>query len=149
MPKNPNLEICLVDDDIMCLNLYRQLLQQLGYSNIELFDNGQDCLDSLEKLAPDVEFSRIITWRASTGCEVLKKIKAFNKVIIVLFISGHEDVETAMCNTMKQGAVDYLLKGIAGPGKNEEVMERVEELVPAAHPDQQEKEIHFFQKLFS
>jgi DNA-binding NtrC family response regulator len=145
MLTKPNLGICLVDDDVLCLNLYRQLLKQLGYSDIELFDNGQDCLDSLEKLAPDVIFLDY-NMEGLNGMEVLKRIKQFNKDIIVLFISGHENLETAI-NTMKQGAVDYLLKASLGPEKMREVMERVEGLVPEDSGARKKKSL--FQKLFS
>src|SRR5882724_635681 len=128
MATKPDLSICLVDDDLMCLNLYRQLLKQLGYSNIELFDNGQECLDNLDKLHPDVIFLDY-NMEGLNGMDVLKRIKQFNKNIIVLFISGNENLETAI-STMRQGAVDYLLKASLGPEKMKEVMERVENLVP-------------------
>ncbi len=145
MATNPELNICLVDDDVMCLNLYRQLLKQLGYLSIDLFDNGQDCLDSLEKLHPNVIFLDY-NMEGLNGMEVLKKIKEFNKDIIVLFISGHESVETAT-SAMKQGAVDYLLKASLGPEKMKEVMERVEGLVPEEAGAKKKKP--FFKKLFS
>src|SRR5882724_2536707 len=145
MPNKLNLEICLVDDDVMCLNLYKQLLKQLGYSNIELFDNGQDCLDNMEKVHPDVIFLDY-NMEGLNGMEVLTKIKQFDKDIIVLFISGHENLETAI-NAMKQGAVDYLLKASLGPEKMREVMERVENLVPVQAGTKKTKS--FFQKLFS
>jgi len=145
MPTNPDLNICLVDDDVLCLNLYKQLLKQLGYLNIELYDNGQDCLDNLEKLHPDVIFLDY-NMEGLNGMEVLKRIKAFNAAIVVLFISGHEDVEVAI-NTMKQGAVDYLLKASLGPEKMKGVMDRVEGLVPKDAGVKKKKT--FFKKLFS
>ena len=145
MSKNLNLNICLVDDDVMCLNLYKQLLKQLGYSNIELFDNGHDCLESLPKSHPDVIFLDY-NMEGLNGMEVLKRIKAFDQNIIVLFISGQEDIQVAI-NTMKHGAVDYLIKSSLSPDKMREVMERVGNLKPEGTSAKPKKS--FFQKIFS
>jgi len=145
MLKNLNLEICLVDDDVLCLNLYKQFLKQLGYSNIELFDNGVDCLERLPKMHPDVIFLDY-NMEGLNGMEVLKRIKEFDKNIVVLFISGQEDIEVAI-NTMKHGAVDYLLKASLSTDKLREVMERVENLRPEGEGIKPKKS--FFQKIFS
>jgi len=146
MLKNLNLSICLVDDDVLCLNLYRQFLKQLGYSNIELFDNGHDCLESLSKTHPDVIFLDY-NMEGLNGMEVLKRIKEFDKNIVVLFISGQEDIQLAI-NTMKHGAVDYLIKSSLSTDKLREVMERVENLVPEGAAAAKPKK-SFFKKMFS
>jgi DNA-binding NtrC family response regulator len=129
----------------MCLNLYKQLLKQLGYSSIELYDNGIDCLESLPKTHPDVIFLDY-NMEGLNGMDVLKKIKEFDKNIIVLFISGQEDIQVAI-NTMKHGAVDYLVKSSLSPDKMREVMERVENLKPEGAGAKPKKS--FFQKIFS
>lgn len=139
-----HLKICIVDDDVMCLNLYRQFLLQLGYTNIEIFDNGADCLDNLEELHPDVVFLDYYM-EEMNGIDVLKKIKKFDPSIIVLFISGQENIEVAI-NAMKQGAVDYIVKSSLTPDRMKEIMERLEEfalLKPAAGKKS------FFRKMFS
>lgn len=143
MPKN--LNIFLVDDDVLCLNLYKQLLKQLGYSSIEIFDNGTDCLESLPGTHPDVIFLDY-NMEGLNGMEVLKRIKEFDKNIIVLFISGQEDIQVAI-NTMKHGAVDYLIKSSLSPDKMREVMTRVENLVPESAGTKTKKS--FFKKIFS
>ena len=139
-----HLKICLVDDDLMCLNLYRQFLLQLGYTNIEIFDNGTDCLDNLEELHPDVIFLDY-NMEEMNGIDVLKKIKHFDPSIIVLFISGQENIEVAI-NAMKQGAVDYIVKASLTPDRMKEIMERLEQL-STAQPKADKKS--FFKKMFS
>lgn len=145
MPKNTNLHICLVDDDVLCLNLYKQFFKQLGYTNIDLFDNGHDCLESLPEMHPDVIFLDY-NMEGLNGMDVLKKIKEFDKNIVVLFISGQEDIEVAI-NTMKHGAVDYLIKSSLSTDKLREVMERVESLKPEGSTAKPKKS--FFKKIFS
>lgn len=145
MPKNTNLHICLVDDDVLCLNLYKQFMKQLGYTNIELFDNGHDCLESLPEMHPDVIFLDY-NMEGLNGMDVLKKIKEFDKNIVVLFISGQEDIQVAI-NAMKQGAVDYLVKSSLSTDKLREVMDRVEDLKPEGAVAKPKKS--FFKKIFS
>lgn len=144
MSVNNNLKICLVDDDIMCLNLYKQFLKQLGYSEVEMFDTGSDVLDSLEEIQPDVIFLDY-NMEEMNGVDVLKKIKAFNPNIIVLFISGQEDVQIAV-NAMKYGAMDFLLKASLSPEKMREVMDRVQKVQPVATATVKKS---FFKKMFS
>ena len=55
MDTNNNFKIFLVDDDIFCLNFYRQHLINLGYQDITSFENGSGCLDGLTGL-PDIIF---------------------------------------------------------------------------------------------
>ncbi len=144
MLKNFNLTIFLVDDDVLCLNLYQQFLKQLGYNNVELFDNGNDCLDNLEVLHPNIIFLDY-NMEGMNGIDVLKKIKEFDPTITVLFISGQENIEIAV-NAMKHGALDYIIKSSLDPDRMKEIMEKVESVVPMAEPRHKKS---FFQKLFS
>jgi DNA-binding NtrC family response regulator len=144
MPVNSNLKICLVDDDIMCLNLYKQFLKQLGYTEVELFDTGSDVIDSLDEIHPDVIFLDY-NMEEMNGVDVLKRIKSYNPNIIVLFISGQEDLNVAV-NAMKYGAVDFILKASLNPEKMREIMDRVEAIQPEA-PAPVKKS--FFKKMFS
>jgi two-component system response regulator AtoC len=45
----------------------------------------------------------------SSGLEVLKKIKEFNKDMPVVVISGQEDISTAI-DLLREGAYDYIVK---------------------------------------
>jgi DNA-binding NtrC family response regulator len=144
MAKPSDLTIFLVDDDALCLTLYQQFLKQLGYSNIELFDSGTDCLDGLEEHEPDVVFLDY-NMEGMNGLDVLKKIKQFDANIIVFFISGQEDIEVAV-NALKHGAVDYIIKSSLNPDKMKVVMEKIEAMKPATIKKSKKT---FFKKLFS
>ncbi len=144
MAKNSDLTIFLVDDDTLCLTLYQQFLKQLGYSNVELFDSGTDCIDGLVEHDPDVIFLDY-NMEGMNGLDVLKKIKQFNEDIIVYFISGQEDIEVAV-TAMKHGAADYIIKASLNPEKMKMIMERIEEKRPGVA---KQSKTAFFKKLFS
>jgi DNA-binding NtrC family response regulator len=144
MATTSDLTIFIVDDDALCLTLYQQFLKQLGYANIELFDSGSDCLDGLEEYEPDVIFLDY-NMEGMNGLDVLKKIKSFNSNIVVFFISGQEDIEVAV-NTIKHGAVDYIIKSSLNPDKMKAIMERIEGMKPEKIKKPKKT---FFKKLFS
>ncbi len=116
-------KIFLVDDDALCLHLYRQFLKQLGYTNIFLFDNGIDCLENVSVIQPSVVFLDY-NMDEMNGIDVMKQIKAINESITVLFISGQEDIEVAV-NALRQGALDYIVKSSLNPDKMRAIMDKV------------------------
>lgn len=101
-------KIFIVDDDMMTSNIYGQHLENLGYNDVTIFYNGQDCLNAL------IEEPSIILldhqMENMTGMEVLQKVKRFDPNIYVVFISGQEDMATAV-EALKMGAFDYIIKG--------------------------------------
>ncbi|MFT4667124.1 MAG: polysaccharide export outer membrane protein [Cryomorphaceae bacterium] len=105
---NSTEKIFIVDDDQLMANIYAQQLKNLGCEDIQIFDNGQDCLNAL------IDDPTIILldhqMENLTGMEVLKKVKRFDPNIYVVFISGQEDIFTAV-EALKLGAFDYIIKG--------------------------------------
>lgn len=144
MAHTPGLNIFLVDDDVMCLNLYKQFLKQAGYTNIELFDSGADCLDALVEDEPDVIFLDY-NMEGMNGMDVLKQIKETDPEILVMFISGQEDIQVAV-NALKHGAVDYIVKSSLNPERMKAVMDKIENIKPQRVRKQKKS---FLKKLFS
>lgn len=118
-------KLFVVDDDPMIANMYEQHLYNLGYENVSLFDNGQDCINQLI-LEPQVVF---LDYQMDylNGLDVLKKIKRFNPDIYVVVISAQEEMEVAV-NSLKYGAFDYIIKGKSDLTKIEEVLTRIKEM---------------------
>ncbi|SFW75771.1 response regulator [Chitinophaga sancti] len=142
MDTSTDFRIFVVDDDEFCLNLYRQHLTKQGYKDIKTFQNGAECLIELTD-NPDVIFLDHGMHDLS-GIEVLKKIKRFNPDIYVVFISGQEDIETAV-SALKFGAFDYIVKGdlqLEGMTKVLLKIAEIKELLKKNNPN-------FFRKFFS
>jgi DNA-binding NtrC family response regulator len=126
--------IFLVDDDLFSINVYRQVLENLGYSQISTFQNASIALYNLEK-QPSVIFLDH-HMNDISGVEVLKKIKKFNPSIYVVMISGQEKIQVAF-DALKHGAYDYIVKGESAEAKMKEVLARIEQSVDentSAHP---------------
>jgi DNA-binding NtrC family response regulator len=120
-----NYKIFLVDDDLFCLNMYKQHIKNLGCTDITLFQNGTDCLNNLIKY-PNIIF---LDHKMDTlnGFEVLNKIKRFDPNINVVMVSGQEDLQIAL-NALKYGAFDYIIKGDQEIEKMESVITRITNL---------------------
>jgi len=123
MELNHALKIFIVDDDLFTLALYQQQLTNLGYQDITVHENGASCLNDLV-LQPDVIFLDH-GMDGMNGVEVLKKIKRFNPDAYVVFISGQDDVQTAV-NSLKYGAFDYIVKGDSDVIRIEKVLEKIQ-----------------------
>ena len=119
------IKLFLVDDDLCSLAVYQQGLQSLGYSNCQLFFNGQHCLDHIHQ-DPDIVF---LDYHLDDmpGLEVLERIKRYNPNIHVVIVSSQEDMKVVM-RVMRRGAFDYLVKGDDEIQKMEEVINRIESL---------------------
>lgn len=125
---NKNITIFLVDDDVLCLNLYAQFIRQQGFTHIHLFDNGDDCLEYLEQLKPAVVFLDY-NMEGMNGLEVLRHIRDVDPSIIVVFISGEQDKSVAE-RAIEQGALDFVVKTTINSDRIRQVMERIEPLLP-------------------
>jgi DNA-binding NtrC family response regulator len=137
-----SLKIFLVDDDQFSLGIYEQYIRNLGYNDLQIFDNGTSCLNKLTD-QPDVIFLDH-GMDILNGIEVLKKIKRFNPNIFVVFVSGQEDIQTAV-NSLKYGAFDYIVKGQNDIDRFQKVLNKILEVRELL----MKKEKNFFQKIFS
>ncbi len=98
----------IVDDDPFSACIFRQYLIFEGYRQIQVFDNGKDCLDNLGE-DPDVI---ILDHYMSplNGLDVLQKVKERNPGIYVIYISS--GVEASLkTDSLKHGAFCYIIKG--------------------------------------
>lgn len=122
MDTNASLSIFIVDDDLFSQNLYEQFIRTLGYTNIRLFSDGQECLNHLTD-QPDIIF---LDYRMEPldGLDVLRKIKRFNPDIYLVVLSGQEDLQVAV-DALKYGAFDYIIKGQNDFEKIESVLKKI------------------------
>jgi DNA-binding NtrC family response regulator len=99
--------IIIVDDDPFWTALLQQVLEDLGYKQMEIYENGHDCIAHLGSDPALIFLDYQMT--DLNGLEVLKHIKEFNSCSGVVFCTAHEDLSVAI-DAMKHGSFDFLLK---------------------------------------
>jgi len=102
-----NLKIFCVDDELFTLQLSEQVLKNLEYTDVSIFQNGSDCLAHLNE-NPDVVF---LDYNMSglNGLDVLKEIKKYNPSIYVVMLSAQTNKEITL-ETIDYGAFTFMKK---------------------------------------
>ena len=97
----------VVDDELIVRESLKGWLEKFGYG----VDTAEDALDALEKLEREsYDFLLVdIKMPGMDGVELLKKVKEDQPDVIVVMITAHGSIESAI-EAMKAGASDYLMK---------------------------------------
>jgi len=135
MNQSKELKIFIVDDDSFYLNILKQIVYNLGYENVSIFENGTACLNKLNE-KPDIILLDH-NMDTLTGYDVLKKIKRFDPNIYVVMVSGQDEVKPAV-DLLKHGAFDYLQKGDNDENEIKQVLEKiikVKDLIKRSKPN--------------
>jgi two-component system, NtrC family, nitrogen regulation response regulator NtrX len=105
-----NYSVLVVDDEAGIRQSLKDVLQDEGYRVITV-ENGEDCLNLLDKEKPDLVLLDI--WLPGIdGLETLARIRKVDGAPIVIMISGHGTIETAVRAT-KKGAFDFIEKPLS------------------------------------
>ncbi len=86
-------KIMLVDDEMHVLRILRLSLEKQGYE-IDTFNNGEDALESLKRLKPDVLITDIEMPRM-TGEELCKQvlIEYPDRNILIIVLTSRTEIE--------------------------------------------------------
>jgi UDP-3-O-[3-hydroxymyristoyl] N-acetylglucosamine deacetylase len=103
-------KILIIDDEKDILNTLSSILEDEGFTVSKAMD-GKEGLAIFEKEKPDIVLLDV--WMPELdGIQVLKRIKKKNKDAIVIVISGHGTISTAV-EAVKVGAYDFLEKPLS------------------------------------
>lgn len=99
--------IFVAEDDFFFRELIVQKLESYEFSNIKVFNNGNDCVNTLYS-RPDII---ILDYRLGDvdGGYVLSMVKKISPESKVIFLSAQTNIE-ATVKALKEGAHDYLVK---------------------------------------
>ncbi len=99
--------ILIIDDEASICSSLKGILEDEGFL-VETADSGEQGLELLK--SQNVDLVLLDIWLPKmSGIEVLKKIRAMEESPLVVMISGHGTIETAVTAT-KLGAHDFLEK---------------------------------------
>ena len=102
-----NIQVLIVDDEVDLLKSLKKTLQRRGM-DIFTAQNGEQALECLGKTIIEVVVLDI-KMPGKDGLKVLEQIRHDFPNVVVLFLTGHPTVTTAL-QGMKQGAFDYVIK---------------------------------------
>lgn len=114
MQQTKNPLIFIIENSVVYKDLIVGYLKSNGFSNIKVFQNGEECLKNI-RLKPDIIVLDYVA-AGINGLELMRKIQAGNHVVDFIFLSGQNNLEIAV-QIMKLGAADYIVKNNDAPQK--------------------------------
>jgi UDP-3-O-[3-hydroxymyristoyl] N-acetylglucosamine deacetylase len=103
-------KVLIIDDEKDILDTLSSILEDEGFAVSKAMD-GKEGLALFEREKPDIVLLDV--WMPELdGIQVLKKIKKKNKDAVVIVISGHGTISTAV-EAVKVGAYDFLEKPLS------------------------------------
>lgn len=112
-------KILVIDDERPILEMLKISLSSEGY-DVLTAENGEKALEIFNEQCPKLVLTDI-KMSGIDGIEVLKRIKALNKEVEVIVITGHGDMDTAIA-ALQHGASDFVTK----PLRDEVLMVSIE-----------------------
>ena len=100
-------KILVVDDELFFRHLYRDLLEDAGYS-VVVCTNGDEAVRLLESEPFDLVLSDVVM-PGRSGIDVLRFAKGLPSPPDVVMVTGYASLDTAI-ESLKNGARDYLVK---------------------------------------
>jgi len=97
----------IVDDDRTIGDILKDLVSK-EYVSVEVFNSGVEAIEFITREPVDVVITDLIMPRVG-GLEVLRQAKVMNPDVVVIIITGHGSLETAI-QAIREGAYDYIKK---------------------------------------
>jgi two-component system chemotaxis response regulator CheY len=124
MPADPNMKIMVVDDMSTMRRIVKNVLKQLGFSNIEEAENGKDAFEKIKQGG----FGFVVSdWNmpVMTGIELLRAIRADEalKTLPVLLVTAEAQKENII-EAVQAGVSNYIVK----PFTAEQIQEKINKI---------------------
>ena len=121
MAADPNMKILVVDDMSTMRRIVKNILKQLGFSNMEEAENGQE---ALQKLRADTFGFVVSDWNMPVmpGIAMLRAIRADEKLkhIPVLMVTAEAQKEN-LIEAIQAGVNNYVVKPFTAETMQEKI----------------------------
>ena len=121
MPADLNMKILVVDDMSTMRRIVKNILKQLGFSNLDEAENGQE---ALQKLRADTFGFVVSDWNMPVmpGIELLRAIRADEnlKHIPVLMVTAEAQKEN-LIEAIQAGVNNYVVKPFTAETMQEKI----------------------------
>ncbi len=102
-----NLHVLIIDDEGEIVNLMKLVFKKAGFTNVNIEQSAKKAIASFNDFKPDIVFVDLVMPEMN-GEEVFKKIRAINKNIPVVLMSGKLDKKKE--ELIKLGSFDFITK---------------------------------------
>ena len=99
--------ILVVDDEEHICDAVQRALERVGYQ-VQTSLSAMDALEKIRKACPDMVICDV-KMPSMDGMSLLERIKEYDPDILVLMITGHASIETAV-EAVRRGAQEYIQK---------------------------------------
>lgn len=128
------IKILIVDDDKDIADIFHDLIADEDRS-VDVCYNGLDAVESIQRNIYDLIIADLVM-PGLGGLDVLRYAKTANPEVLVIIITGHASVETAV-TAVKEGAYDYIRK----PCKLDEIKIAVENAIDKIKLSRENREL--------
>ncbi|MEN0020996.1 MAG: response regulator [Planctomycetota bacterium] len=120
------MRVMLVDDSRTMRNVEKNILAQLGYSNVVEACDGQDALSKVAAAEPDLI---LLDWNMPNmdGLTFLKNFRKTNQTCVVIMVTTEAE-KARVVEAIKAGVNNYVVK----PFTPEDLSARITETLQAA-----------------
>ena len=105
--QDPSIRSVIVDDDRTIGDVLKDLVSK-EHISVEVFNDGLEAIEFITREPVDVVITDLMMPRVG-GLEVLRQAKGMNRDVVVIIITGHGSLESAI-EAIRQGAYDYIKK---------------------------------------
>ena len=104
-------KILLVEDDMIIAHFLKKILQSLGYDRTEVIAYGEEVLDKVGQMSPEMILMDIMLRGDKDGIEAAAEVAAEYSEVSIIFLTGNTDKATRE-RALKAGATGFLNKPI-------------------------------------
>lgn len=102
-----SIQSLIVDDDKAIGEVLKELVSR-EHTSVDVLTDGLEAVQFVKKQPVDIVITDLMM-PGSSGFEVLRQAKITNPDVVVIIITGHASLETAM-EAVREGAYDYIKK---------------------------------------
>jgi two-component system chemotaxis response regulator CheY len=118
------VKILLVDGSRTIRNIQKNVLRQLGYTDVDEAADGLEALEAFAKCAPDLMF---IDWNMPNmdGITLVRKIREIDQAVPIVMCTTEAE-ETRVLEAIRAGVNNYLVKPFTVESLGEKIKQTVE-----------------------
>ncbi len=124
------MKILLVDDSRTIRNIQKNVLKQLGHTDIMEAEDGVQALAKFDEVTPDLA---LVDWNMPNmdGITLIRKIREFNKTVPLIMCTTEAE-KTRVLEAIKAGVNNYIVKPFTVESLGEKITQTMAKVTATA-----------------